>query len=369
VLLVAVALAVAGALGSGAWLYATGWRLSTVATPSMSPSLPVGAAVVSRPLHAPARVGEVIVFRPPGDTHLYVHKVVAVLPGPSYRTKGDNDALPDPWTVPAGDVVGDVVASVPDLGWLVLGAPLIGAAILGAAVLGVLLPRWRRWLVLDALSAGLLLVSLRLHPFVRWQVVTTSASKGATRAWLFDTGVLPIRVRTVRGDVVIAPGHAAVIVGHGSRSPLLGVSPDLGHAGWLVVGTVSAVPVAVALLAAWLGPVISARRARARARAATPAPSSSRYRPQPAVRLVRQVAPVAPCSCPPGPCWFDGACRWPSAGELAAGIRWYLPPVVPADAPARRGEVKGVSTMPQAAANLMPEVDSSRPSWPMTYAS
>jgi len=180
----------------------------------MSPTVPVGALVVIRPLVSPAHAGQMIVFHPPGDSHTYIHRIVAVGPGPTYRTKGDNDPRADPWTVPAEDVIGRAATVVPDLGWLLRAGPVVAGAVAAAVIIGLLIPRWRRWAYLDAVCAALLLISLRLHPFVRWQLVTLTRSANRTHAWLFNTGILPIQLRARPGDTsVVASGHSANLAG------------------------------------------------------------------------------------------------------------------------------------------------------------
>lgn len=89
------------ALAVGPWIL--GYRVLTVLSGSMSPHVPAGALIVTRP--APAgdlRVGDVITYRSPGAQSIVLtHRVVELVePGvePLVRTKGDaNDAV-DPWT-------------------------------------------------------------------------------------------------------------------------------------------------------------------------------------------------------------------------------------------------------------------------------
>jgi signal peptidase I len=56
------------------------------------------------------RAGDVILCRPPGAERLVVHRVVTATPN-GVRTRGDNNALVDPWLLQPGDVVGRVVAA------------------------------------------------------------------------------------------------------------------------------------------------------------------------------------------------------------------------------------------------------------------
>ena len=76
---------------------------------SMTPTIPVGSLVIATP--APAaelHVGDVILFhRPDQPTTMVMHRIYAVEQTPAGRvfvTKGDANASPDAWTVPA---VGD----------------------------------------------------------------------------------------------------------------------------------------------------------------------------------------------------------------------------------------------------------------------
>ena len=104
---------------------------------SMSPSIPVGALVVATRASAGDLLpGDVIVFhRPDQPKMLVVHRIAAVEESPSGRvfvTKGDANASPDGWQIPAsgdgwqaryavsraGFVVGWLHAAVSRRGWL-----------------------------------------------------------------------------------------------------------------------------------------------------------------------------------------------------------------------------------------------------------
>jgi signal peptidase len=118
-----------------------------VRTGSMSPTIPVGALVIAT--RAPAdelRAGDVIVFEAPGRSGtMVVHRIDAVAQtpaGPAFVTKGDGNAAPDGWRVPAtghgwravysisraGFLVGWLHAAVSRRGWL--GAVAVVAAVL-----------------------------------------------------------------------------------------------------------------------------------------------------------------------------------------------------------------------------------------------
>jgi len=113
---------------------------------SMSPTIPVGGLVIATRAPADALgVGDVIVFhRPDQPATMVVHRIYAVEQTPTGRaflTKGDANASPDGWTVPAagegwratyafsraGFTVGWLHAAVSRRGWL--GAFAIVAAI------------------------------------------------------------------------------------------------------------------------------------------------------------------------------------------------------------------------------------------------
>jgi signal peptidase len=135
-----------------AWL--SGWRIQTVETASMEPTVPAGSAVVVEPIDASAvRIGMPIAFR---DEHragqMVTHRVIEVLDRPAglaFRTQGDANDSPDALLVSGRAVEGRMRWHVPylgqGLGWL---AWPWGFAALVAAPLALLLvgetAAWRR---------------------------------------------------------------------------------------------------------------------------------------------------------------------------------------------------------------------------------
>jgi signal peptidase I len=116
----------------------------TVLSGSMEPTLPVGSTVVVRPRPvAGITAGEIITFtdREPdtGATRTVTHRVVEVLPGPTFRTKGDANNAPDLRTVAAADVHGVYWYDVPLIGLVKdrLISPFGALLALGVALLGV----------------------------------------------------------------------------------------------------------------------------------------------------------------------------------------------------------------------------------------
>jgi len=82
------------------------------------------------------KVGDVIVFYQPGYAkNLIIHRVNEVIINnqPSFRTKGDNNASPDPWLVQANNVIGKVIYQVSSIGivFLTLSTPVLGNLTLG----------------------------------------------------------------------------------------------------------------------------------------------------------------------------------------------------------------------------------------------
>lgn len=98
-----------------------GWRVNAVLSGSMEPSLQVGSLVVSRPV-APETVliGDVITFRlDQADVILVTHRVNDIgHSSPLYfETRGDANTSPDPFTVPARNLVGKIILHIPYAGY------------------------------------------------------------------------------------------------------------------------------------------------------------------------------------------------------------------------------------------------------------
>jgi signal peptidase I len=95
---------------------------------SMSPTIPLGAAVFAVPTAPDAiRVGDVVTIRADNGV-IYTHRVVEVDDSEAdtwLRTKGDANANADAAPVPVASVVGVVDLAIPVLGYLIvmLGTP------------------------------------------------------------------------------------------------------------------------------------------------------------------------------------------------------------------------------------------------------
>jgi signal peptidase len=151
-LLLVVLLAVGLALAVAVVPAVVGGSTLTVLSGSMEPTLPVGSVVVVRP-RPPAEiaVGDVVTFlaRDPASdaTRVVTHRVVEVLPGPGFRTRGDANPDPDPGVVAAADVRGVQWYTVPWVGGATdavrtpVGLLVGGGVLLLAVGIGLLVPR------------------------------------------------------------------------------------------------------------------------------------------------------------------------------------------------------------------------------------
>jgi signal peptidase len=112
---VALVLAYAG-------LLVAGFKPIAVYSGSMVPTVQVGGLAVDRVVPARGvRVGDVITFEDPYvHGRLVTHRVVRIFHtthGLAYRTKGDANAVRDPWTIKLPNRVGRMSFSVPYVGY------------------------------------------------------------------------------------------------------------------------------------------------------------------------------------------------------------------------------------------------------------
>ena len=110
-------------------------RIVVLAGRSMEPTLPMGSLAVFLRDGAYS-TGTIILFRVHGC--LVAHRIMSEVEG-GFKTKGDNCASIDPWTVPRGAALGRLLFSIPHLGSLLMAlrSPPIFAAI-ATAVFAVL---------------------------------------------------------------------------------------------------------------------------------------------------------------------------------------------------------------------------------------
>ncbi|MFC1934358.1 signal peptidase I [Chloroflexota bacterium] len=98
-----------------------GWRVDAVLSGSMEPELKVGSLVVTCPVEPESiEVGDTITFRPVSvGENLITHRVIGIGQSSSlyFETKGDAANKPDPFTVPAQNLVGKVCFHAPYWGY------------------------------------------------------------------------------------------------------------------------------------------------------------------------------------------------------------------------------------------------------------
>jgi signal peptidase I len=200
-----VALAVAATIAfvlAGAALLA-GFRWFVVETPSMGGAAPVGSLVVTRDVAGVHR-GEIVAFTPPGTARVYTHRVVEVAADGSFRTQGDINATPDPWTVRPAAVLGGAVAIVPAAGFAVRAVPPLVVGVLLVQLVTLPIRRRDRRAAARVLGWHLVatVVVLWLQPLVRVVLVAGEAATDGLKASVVSTGLLPVRLVTSAGDVL-----------------------------------------------------------------------------------------------------------------------------------------------------------------------
>lgn len=99
-----------------------GWRVDAVSSGSMEPELLTGSLVITRPVEPDAIVvGDIVTFRrgTVGENTI-THRVIGIgHKSPLYfQTKGDANIQPDPFTVPAQNLVGRICFHVPHVGYM-----------------------------------------------------------------------------------------------------------------------------------------------------------------------------------------------------------------------------------------------------------
>jgi signal peptidase len=98
-----------------------GWRIDTAISNSMTPTLKAGGLVVTQAVDPnEIKVGDTITYGSPIDEKLVTHRVVEIKEHSPllFQTKGDANEDPDPYLVPAQNVVGRVCFYIPLLGYV-----------------------------------------------------------------------------------------------------------------------------------------------------------------------------------------------------------------------------------------------------------
>lgn len=127
------------------------YRIETVLSGSMQPTLDPGDLIVVTPEPASSvKVGQVITYQIPiGDHHVESHRIVRVISGgrrPVIVTKGDNNAIADPWRARlTSSTAWRERFDIPHAGWIVIWLRQPLAQRLTVLVLPCLLAAW--WLL------------------------------------------------------------------------------------------------------------------------------------------------------------------------------------------------------------------------------
>jgi len=134
-----------------------GWRVDFVCSGSMEPELKTGSLVITRPVEPQEVViGDIIAFNQKGVTlgeNLISHRVIGIeTASPLYfKTKGDANDNPDPFTVPARNLVGRICFKTHYVGYIAgfLKTPwgfLLGLVIPGLILITMYITSIRRML-------------------------------------------------------------------------------------------------------------------------------------------------------------------------------------------------------------------------------
>jgi signal peptidase I len=121
-LLVAIVAAVLACVVLTAVVPRLGHPVLVIRGGSMEPAIPLGSLVVLDPgVPADLQVGDVVSFQATNGTTVThrVTRLASLGSTPSFGTKGDANADPDPVITPASAIIGRVAWSVPGAGYLV----------------------------------------------------------------------------------------------------------------------------------------------------------------------------------------------------------------------------------------------------------
>ena len=122
---------------------------------SMEPAIPLGAAVLVRPVDASdLRVGDIVSVKVGPDRTVFTHRIIRIVPrsdGLWLETKGDANPTADPSIIPAADVIGRATTWLPMAGYVVsLLGSLSGVGLLLSTGSVLLIASW----LLDGVEDG-----------------------------------------------------------------------------------------------------------------------------------------------------------------------------------------------------------------------
>jgi hypothetical protein len=240
-------------IGFGAW-WCTGGRWYIMSTASMSPHLPVGTLVLTRPLVGQPKVGGIYAFIPPSQTNVFIHQVVDGNASTGFHTKGYMNSNVDPWAITKANVQAVAVAWFPGLGWLLLALPIwLGIALLWGFGRRVVAREWWRWSLSWAGSLAVALPVLLWRFLVNGEVVTALTRHGVVHMYLVSTGILPASVSVAGKPLGILPAGQAkaftAVLQSAHRLVVIGLRGELPWWGWGLLGLICLFPL---LYSVWL---------------------------------------------------------------------------------------------------------------------
>lgn len=237
--------------------FLAGGRWFTVITPSMATYAPVGTFVVSSAvLLSSLKVGDTILFHPPGMAgSTYFHRVVSLGDG-VVKTQGDLSRSADPWTIAQTNLIGREMLHVVNLGWIIQALPFL---VIGTAVLIILLERYvsaRQRIPAAILGASTILATatILVKPFVRAVMIDQSVSQDKATFDFVPTGVFNVAATSHAGSVTRAPGELGRVVVaavDGKLQNSIQIMPALSMQQLAVVIAICATPIVLTVVWLW----------------------------------------------------------------------------------------------------------------------
>jgi signal peptidase I len=244
--------------GAALVFYLTGGRWFTVLTPSMATYAPVGTFVLSATVAwRELRVGDMILFHPPGVAdRTYFHRVVSIA-GDTLKTKGDLGNTPDPWSVDRSNLVGREVFHIVGMGSIIHLVPLalMGSVALFMIVRFVVRSGWRFPAAVLGASMVATLTTGIMKPFVSAVMLDKTVTEGQAAFLFVPTGLFRIISDAPRSKpVVLDPGEVGEVIVKGvtdvSRNINIVLTPSFTAIEFVIAALVCGLPIFVTMV--WL---------------------------------------------------------------------------------------------------------------------
>jgi hypothetical protein len=258
------------------WWWAIGGRWFIVRTPSMGTYAPVGTLLWVKPVDIhDVHVGDVITFHTPQYTlttpsgagsptpkvvtefsQTYTHRVVALDSDGTVQTQGDLNPGRDPWHTDQRHLVGQVMASMPGVGWLVGAFPLlIPGAIAWWVLTGVLASKRSRAPLRVLGAAALVAAACYVYNplFGAVSLGMIPLGPAGARATYVGTGLMPLRLTAdgVHAVLLHAGELRSIIATHPGPGGRFGVkvTPTIPWQTWVVVAAIGLAPAVWSVIA------------------------------------------------------------------------------------------------------------------------